>query len=66
MASRPMAGTTRVMPRSPLTEVVRARVTTTTKTEVSTEATRERRTESDMVRVLLEEALAARARRPGR
>lgn len=51
------------MARSPLTEVVRARVTAVTKTEVATEATRERRTESDMVRVLIEEALAARARR---
>jgi len=49
--------------RTPLTEVVRARVTKTTKDEIAAEQKWDRRTsESDQVRVLIEEALTARAR----
>lgn len=56
------------MARDPLTEVLRSRCTATTKTEVLAEAEDESRDESDMLRVLVNEALAARAadRRAGR
>jgi hypothetical protein len=47
--------------REPLTEVLRTRCTPTTKAAVAAEQARDRRTESDMVRILVEEALAARA-----
>lgn len=49
--------------RAPRTEVIRARVTATTKTNVATIMRTEDRTESDVVRILVEEALTARAAR---
>lgn len=50
-------------PRAARTEVIRARVTPVTKTEIFTLATTLDRTESDVVRMLVEEALTERARR---
>jgi hypothetical protein len=48
--------------RLPLTHVLRARCSKVTTAEVADAARAEKRTESDMTRVLVEEALAARAR----
>lgn len=52
------------MTRLPRDEVIRARVTKVTKREVLAVAAAESRTESEAVRLLVEEALAARAARP--
>jgi hypothetical protein len=49
--------------RTTRSETLRVRVKPTTKAEVEALARQEKRTESDIVRILLEEALAARAAR---